>query len=214
VVSYSYPLTLPTTPAFRVSSGRPRSVVGIAESPFTLDEHAYEWPGQGMAFELELPPMRRAAAEGWIAFFLKLNGRAGTFYLGDPDGKVPRGSLDTSTPVADSSSSPVPNLARERVLVTRGWSSGATLKAGDYIQIGTGSTRRLHKNLSDVVAPASGLLTLDIWPWLRANVADATALTFTEAKGVFRLDAGIPPWTADQLSHFGIRFAAVEAINL
>ena len=87
-------------------------------------------------------------------------------------------------------------------------SDGTTLKAGDYIQLGTTSTSKLHKVLADVSATGS----VDIWPNLKATYSGA-AVTVDNAKGVFRLTSNVQDWQIGNSSTYGISFEAVEVIT-
>jgi hypothetical protein len=82
-----------------------------------------------------------------------------------------------------------------------------TLKAGDYIQLGSGAAARLHK----VVQDRSGNGTLEIWPALRTNYTTASA-TLTNAKGVFRLAGNASQWSINNNNAYGIQFEAMEDI--
>ena len=121
--------------------------------------------------------MKREDAEQLIAFMLKLNGTYGTFTLGDPLNTSPRG-VGTGTPLVNGGSQ------TGNSLVTDGWTSGQTgiLKAGDWIQLGSGSTSRLYKILSDANSNGSGQATFDIWPNLRSSPADNAAITVSSPK--------------------------------
>jgi hypothetical protein len=70
------------------------------------------------------------------------------------------------------------------------------LKAGDYIQLGSGSSSRLHMITQDTASDFTGKATLSLWPALRSSPADAAALTVSGAKGVFELTAD-PQWDSD-----------------
>ena len=78
-------------------------------------------------------------------------------------------------------------------LYTRGWTANVTgiLKAGDYVQIGTGTNTTLYRLTSDATSDSSGYAALEVWPQVRQNPAppaDATALILTNTVGRFRLD--------------------------
>src|SRR5690606_29710551 len=88
-----------------------------------------------------------------------------------------------------------------------GLDEGATIKAGDYFQIGSGSTARLYKVLVDVTADSSGEVTLDIWPRLRESPADNAPLVTSTPKGLFRLASNETSWDADLASIFGLAFS-------
>ena len=123
-----------------------------------------------------------------------------TFLLGDPNCTEPRGtainSSMTATGTAGASS------------VTLTISDGTTLKAGDYIQLGTASTSKLHKVLADVSATGS----VDIWPNLK-DTYSGSAVTVDNAKGVFRLTSNVQDWQIGNSSTYGISFEAVEVIT-
>jgi hypothetical protein len=82
-----------------------------------------------------------------------------------------------------------------------------TLLAGDYIQIGSGSTATLHK----VVVDKSGNGTIEIWPALRNTVSNAT-VTLTNTVGRFRLSGTQQSFNINDSSIYGISFDAVEAL--
>lgn len=86
------------------------------------------------------------------------------------------------------------------------------LMPGDYIQLGSGATTRLHKVLTQVNTDASGQATLDIWPDLRSSPADNAAVTLRNARGRFRLKENITQWNINEMSTYGITFDCVEAL--
>jgi hypothetical protein len=199
-----YPLTLPAVPGFTRSRLVPRSVVSASASPFTGEQQIYRHQGEWWEFEAGLPPMRRGVAEAWLAALTSLFGRHGTFLFGDPDGKTAFGTF-TGTPLVDGAGQ------TGNVLATKGWTAAITLKAGNYIQLGSGAATRLHKLLKDAVTDGAGLAALDIFPRLRESPAADAAIVTTNCQGVFRLNAAFE-WSADQLSNYGVSFGGVEAI--
>jgi len=130
-VAITYPLSPPTTPGFRRAQFAARSVAGITSSPFTGQQQVYSWPGEWWEATAELPAMIRADAEAWIAFLASLRGVYGTFLLGDPAGKTPRGSAAGAPASVDGAAQLGSSLA------TLAWtaSQSGILLAGDYIQI-------------------------------------------------------------------------------
>jgi len=203
----TYPLALPTAPNFNAVRFTARPVVAISESPFTLQSQVQEYAGQRLEAEATLPPMTRAQAEYWNAFMLKLNGQRGTFLLGDIGGKKPRG-VATGVPVVNGAGQTGNDL------LTTGWSLSITgiLLAGDYIQLGSGSSARLHKVLDDVNSNASGQATLLLWPSLRASPANSAPLITSNTVGVFRLASNEMSWSIGEAMNYGITIAAKEAL--
>ena len=77
------------------------------------------------------------------------------------------------------------NAAMTRTLQTTGWTASTSrlLLRGDYLQLGY----RLHRVCDTVNSDAGGNATIRIWPSLREQPADGTALTLAGPVGLFRL---------------------------
>lgn len=206
-MAITYPITLPTAPAFRSLHFAPRAVVAVSASEFTATEQVQAHQGEHWTVDCVLPPMQRGEAEAWIAALLSLNGRQGTFLLGDQYGATPRGSVP-GTPQVDGAGQ------TGRSLDTKGWTAGQTgiLLAGDYLQIGSGSTQRLYRVVQDADSDGSGLATLEIWPRLRESPSDSAGITTSACKGLFRLAANQMEWSIDEAAFYGLGFGAVEAL--
>lgn len=203
----SYPISLPTSPTARSITIRKRSVVGLDASPFTLQAQSYTWSGQLWLADVQLPPMVRASAEPWVAALASLNGREGSFLLGDTANLTPRG-VGTGTPLVNGASQTGYDL------VTAGWTISQTgiLKAGDWLQLGTGSTARLYKVIVDANSDGLGNATLTLWPKLRSSPADNAALTVSSPKGRFMLAQEVE-WDIDEMKVYGLNFQAVEDLR-
>lgn len=205
-MAISYPISFPNIGVARMSI-RARSVVGMSSSPFTLQQQVYQHAGQQWEAEITMPAMKREDAEQLVAFMLKLNGQYGTFTFGDPANTSPRG-VGTGTPLVNGAGQ------TGNSLVTDGWTNSQTgiLKAGDWIQLGSGSTSRLYKILSDANSNGSGAATFDIYPNLRSSPADNAVITVTNPVGLWRLSSNDMNWNIDQASIYGITIACVEAL--
>jgi len=205
-MAISYPVAFPDL-GIKSMTIRAVSVVGMNQSPFTGQQQVYKHQGQWWEAEITLPPMKRADAEQIAAFLFKLNGRYGTFTLGDPANTAPRG-VGTGTPLVYGGSQTGAEL------ITDGWTANTTgiLKAGDWIQLGSASSTRLYKVLNDVNSDASGVATLDIWPNLRSSPADNAAITVNSPKGQWRLSSNQSEYSIDEASIYGITFACMEAL--
>lgn len=205
-MAITYPISIPNTDIAKVRLVA-NNIVGVSQSPFTAVQQVYKYTGQFWEADITLPPMKREQAEYWISFLLKLNGSYGTFLLGDPNGQTARG-VATGTPLVNGAS----QTGNE--LITDGWTNSTTgiLKAGDYIQLGSGSTAKLYKVLDDVNSDSSGNATLTLFPDLRTSPADNATITVSNPKGVFRLNAGATSWDINEASVYGITFGAREAL--
>jgi len=154
--------------------------------------------------------MKREDADVWLGFLLRLRGSYGTFLLGDPSSATPRGSAATEagTPVVNGAGQTGDFLDIDGLPV----STNGYLKAGDYIQLGTGSTATLHKVLENVNTNESGQATLNLFPAVRTAPNDGATVTVENCVGLFRLNSNETMWSVDQASIYGVTFGAVEAM--
>jgi hypothetical protein len=209
-MTISFPLTLPTATGISSITLRAINAVAISESPFTLKQQVVAHTGQRWEAEVTIPPIKREQAEVWVSFLVSLQGVRGTFLLGDPANATPRGSASSApgTPLVNGASQTGDSLTID------GCPASATgyLKAGDYIQLGGGSTATLHKVLQDVNTNGSGQATIDLWPYIRNAPSDNSTVVVSNAVGVFRLGSNETNWTIRDAAIYGITFPAIEAI--
>lgn len=205
-MTISYPLTFPSlgVAAVRITQN---AVVAVSTSPFTGQEQVQEHQGQWFEAEISLPPMYRADYAEWDSFFLQLNGRAGTFLVGDSSYKAARGTVEGTVLVNGA------HTARSKTLAVKGMTVGTTLLKSDYIQLGTGSTAKLHKVISNATADGSGLATLDIWPALKTSYSDSAAITYVNPVGVFRLVSNQMAYEAGPGIIFGGMVCAARSVS-
>jgi len=194
-MAISYPLSTPTTIGIESIEIRAVNAVATSQSPFTYKQQIVAHQGQRWEASVNIPSVRRDLAAEWKTFLTALKGPTGTFLLGDPDYATPRGTVSSCTLTGSAGD--------ETATVTM----TGSLLAGDYIQLGSGSTAKLHQVLIDQTGDGS----LEIWPALRSDYTDATVV-FNNAKGVFRLSSNSTSWQINSSSAYGISFEAVEAI--
>lgn len=194
-MALTYPLSTPTTIGIESIELRAVNAVAVSQSPFTYKQQIVSHGGQKWEASVSIPSVRRDKAAEWKAMLVGLKGPVGTFLLGDPDYATPQGTVSSCTLTGSAGDETV------TVVMT------GTLKAGDYIQLGAGSSARLHQVLLDQDGDGS----LEIWPALRSDYTDVT-VTFNSPKGVFRLSENITSWSINNASAYGISFDAVEAI--
>lgn len=205
----TYPLTLPTHTGIRSINIRAVNVVAYERSPFTLSGQAQASAGQGWAADITLPPMKYEDAEQWNAWLLSLRGQFGTFLMGDPVRALARGSArgtDTVTVNGAGQTGENLNITSDQL------SALEYLKAGDYIQLGSGISTTLHKVLVDVDTGASGNATLTLWPHVRTAPSNGATVVVENAKGRWRLSSNESEWSVNEASIYGISFSAMEAI--
>lgn len=185
----------------------PAMVVAVGKNPFTLSREAYVWPGQQWQWDVSLPPMERAVAEAWVTLQLRCDGPATQFLYGPPQLLSARG-IATGTPVIDGA-----GQIRAKTITTRGWtpSTANILRDGDYIQIGSDETARLHRVLGDVTSDVSGDATLEIWPVPTRDLVDGESIIVDSPKGCWTFSDAWP-WNVETLARYGIGFTIYSAV--
>ena len=195
-MAISYPLATPTSIGIESIELRAVNAVATSQSPFTYKQQVISHGGQKWEASVTIPPVHRDLAAPWKSMLVALKGPTGTFLLGDPDYVTPQGTVSSCTLSG--------NAGDETATVVM----TGTLKAGDYIQLGSAGNSRLHQVLED----QSGSGTLEIWPALRSTYTNTTVV-FNNPKGVFRLASNVTSWSINNASTYGISFEAVEALT-
>ena len=195
-MALSYPLNTPTSIGIESIELRAVNAVAVSQSPFTYKQQVISHGGQKWEASVTIPSVHRDKAAEWKALLVGLKGQVGTFLLGDPDYATPQGTVSSCTLTGSVGDETVD------VIMT------GTLKAGDYIQLGGGSSAKLHQVLLD----QNGTGSLEIWPALRSDYTGATVV-FNSPKGVFRLSNNVTSWSINNASIYGISFEAVEALT-
>lgn len=210
-MAVTYPLNIPTEIGIEGIRLRAVNAVSTSQSPFTFRQQVISHQGQRWEADIRIPRVNRPEAEAWIAFLMKLKGQIGTFLLGDPSGKVPRGSASTTagTPVFDLSGSDGSVMALSGLPV----STTGYLLPGDYIQLGTGNDSKLYKVLDSVDSDGSGNTSFEVWPDLVSKPADGSSVIVSDAKGLFRLSRNLSEWEISSPASYGLSFEAVQAIT-
>ena len=151
--------------------------------------------------------MKREHAAVWVSWLISLRGQFKTFLMGDPSACIPQGFAGGS-PTVDGAgqTGDTLNIAGASASVTN-W-----LKAGDYIQLGSGSTATLHRVLENVDTDANGEAALTLWPHIRTAPSNFSPVVVNNAVGRWRLASNETNWSVNEASIYGISFTAVEAI--
>lgn len=204
----TYPLSMPTSPSnFTTSEWSIVRTVGYTESPFTYSQQVSEFQGAKWTTTVTLPPMSKADAGAWTAFFTQLHGRRGTFLIGDPDKKSILGGATTVISVNGDHS-----VGAYDIVVDGADASTVIFKQGDYVQFGSGSTAKLHMIVADVTSDSSGNATLQIEPSLKANVSDDAVVTYSNTVMVARMDSNDLGWNSNVNSLYSFSFSCSEAL--
>lgn len=208
MASYTYPLTMPTT-GFVQSSWKLVRAISVSQSPFTGQSQTIEYDKALWSCTVSLPPMRRSTAALWQSFFMKLHGRKGTFLMGDPDAKTVQGVLTGTATVQAAKAVGVDAI--NITVPSSGNNGNVILKAGDYLQLDTGADARLYMVVNDATASSVANVSIDIEPPLKKAITTSTAIDYTSAQAVMRMDNNDLGWDANHISTYGISFSCTEA---
>lgn len=209
MTAITFPLTLPNNEDFATVQIVQRDIVGRTRSPWTGRSQKQRHPGQWWEARFRLVQQPRMTAGDWLGWLASLNGIEGTFLAGDPMQGVPRGSAATAP------GTPSVSFASQsgEVLVIRGAPASVNnyLLRGDYIQIGSGSTTRLHMLKTNLSTIANGVASLVLWPTLRYSPASGSIIQVQSCQGIWSLTDNRRGWEESN-PLFGIEFSAVEDI--
>ncbi len=206
-MAITYPLNLPTATGINNITLRQVNATVTTQSPFSFAQQTLVHPGKRWEADVVLPPMNNTDARIWLSWMTSLKGSEGTFLMGDPLHTSPTGSAG-GTPLVNGASQTGDEL------IIDGATAGQTgwLKAGDYIQLGSGSSTELYIVLADANSDGSGNVTLDIWPDLRTSPANNAAVTTSNCKGLFRMSSNTSEFRINDANFYGIQFSAIEAL--
>lgn len=164
-------------------------------SPLSGATRTLALPGAVWKFTAVWPALsgdERRTVEGWLA---ALNGRAGRFTFSPPEYWLPRGTARTATVAG-----PLQTGSTLALLTT----AGATLLAGDFLQLATG---QLVRATAAATADGAGNLSVPIAPPLRTSPANGSSVTLANPKATFMLASdeaglvigagGYADWTLD-----------------
>lgn len=205
-MTISYPLSFPALTPNKLRWTM-RNVVAQSASPFSGSQQVQRHQGAWWEVDLSFPPLGRADASLLFAFLASMRGKYGTVNFGDPTRTAPRG-VGTGTPLVNGGGQTGESL------VTDGWTAGQTgiLKAGDFLQLGSGSSARLHVVLADANSDGSGNATFSLWPDLRTSPSDNAAIVVSSPVGVFRLGANDPGFDIEEAQLHGFAFSMMESL--
>lgn len=153
------------------------------------------------------PKIKGAELRAWQGFFRQLRGRAGRFYLGDPDHMTPRGTAGGS-PLVDGGA----QTGNTLLLKGAGLSEPLWLGAGDYFHFDTPTGKReLHALTADAASDGTGAVTVTFEPPLRESPAADAVIVTTNPTAVMMLtadDEGLIE--TDQVGASAVAFEAIE----
>ena len=197
VHTFSYPLSLPSTPAPQNIELLDAHKAAMTRGEFSYVRQTHDYNADLLEAVVTLPPMKRADAEEWVSVFLNLKGIVNTFLMTIDANATARG-IASGTPLVKGASQTGDELA------TDGWTAGQTgiMKTGDWMSI----ANKLVKVTEDANSDGSGNATLTIWPYIATAFADNAPIDVSSPMGTWRrTDRGV--WTINRLQLYGISFS-------
>lgn len=170
-------------------------------SPLSGNVQTLELPGARWRVTFQMESMTPADSALLRAWFVKLRGQSGRFYLHNMAQPSPRGTAGGTPVVSGAGQSGIS-------LTATGWPADTTaLKAGDFFEV----NGELKMMVADALVNGSGAATLTFEPPLRNSPANGAAITTTKPTGIFKLDEDTVRWitVAGALSSFTV--SATEA---
>jgi len=181
-MSLSYPLTFPSVGIAKFDLSFRKSVA-FSESPFSYAQQVHDFGGAKWEAQVTIPPLTQSEAQVFQAFLIGLEGRKGTFTLGNP--------LQTSA----LSRTATGNKGDTDITFS------GEVPAGTYFSI----ANRLY------ITTETGTTDVEIQPPLRADASSAT-VDFTQPLGTWRLATNDVNWSTGTSQLTPFTFACVEAI--
>lgn len=89
-----------------------------------------------------------------------------------------------------------------------------TLKAGDLLGFGTGTTQHLVMVVDDATANGSGVISVTIEPPLRDDFSSSTAVEWDKPKALFRLNSDSQTWTYESVFAQGFSLDLIEDVRI
>lgn len=170
-------------------------------SPLSGSVQTLELPGARWRVSYQMNAMTASDSALLRAWFAKLRGQSGRFYMHNMAHPVPRGTAGGTPVVSGVGQSGI-------ALSTSGWPANTlVLKEGDFF----GVNGELKMVVADVISNGSGAASITFEPPLRSSPPNAAGITTTKPVGVFKLDEDTARWStvAGALSSFVI--SATEA---
>lgn len=184
-----------------------QSSIGQTQSIYNYSQQVTDNTGRLWGISVGMPRLDRELATPFISFLSKLEGRKGTFTMFIPGAEEPQGNVSGDVQVNGGSQTGTS-------ISLKGFAANTAnaFVAGDYIQIGSGSTTRLHQVVKNVSSDASGQLTAEIRPALRTSPADSATVKTSNVMGLFRLSANNTGHGVSSPNFYDISFSAIEAL--
>jgi hypothetical protein len=205
-MAITYPLAFPTIgsqPIIQKISMRLKHTVAVTESPYNYRQKVQDFGGMRWEAEVTIRPLSHTEAKTFQAFLLSLNGRKGTFIMGNPMDKRTLVGGATHT-VASGEDIAVGDKA---IKTTFSGAVANKLDTGDYISW----DNRLYMCLKVTEGTPN---IVDISPPARTTQQETQAIEYEEPVGTWRMASNVADWDIEKNQKYSFTFSCVEDTNV
>lgn len=151
--------------------------------------------------------LSQANAAEWRNLILSLQGRINQLALYDLGNPAPRGTMRGTLTLSAGVA-----VGATTISITGGaGQAGTTLLAGDWIGIGSGSTRQLVSVAADATADGSGLISVTINQPARWAQTIGSSVTWDKPTALFRQTSQDSSWTHERAIRSGYLLDLIES---
>lgn len=148
-----------------------------------------------------------AEAAVWRDLVLRLQGRVNQLAMYDMSNPAPRGTMRGTLTLASAAAQGATTLS-----ITGGaGQAGTTLLAGDWIGIGSGTTRQLVAVAADATADGSGVISVTISQPMRLAQLIAAPVTWDKPTALFRQTGTEASWSFERQVRTGHSLDLIES---
>lgn len=148
-----------------------------------------------------------AEAAIWRDLILRLQGRVNQLAMYDMANQAPRGTMRGTLTLNSSAA-----LGATSLSVTGGaGQAGTTLLTGDWIGVGSGSTRQLVSVAADATANGSGVISLTIAQPMRLAQSGGAAVTWDKPTCLMRQTGSDSTWDFERKARNGFSLDLIES---
>lgn len=187
-MSISYPDDPPPEPGFSRAQIQIRNVAPSSTNTSSLKQKRSHLGANRWAGTLVVDDMDQSRAPEWTAWITKMSGHTGTFRLGDPGYPGPRGDVQNTGTVWQTSAASGPD---QTWVIAEGYQPNATIfRRGDQVEI-NGDLKIIGK---DVQTNDNGRALMHVIPRVRDTNIEGQDIIHENPRGLFRLDQAVSQW--------------------
>lgn len=197
-------ITMPDTLYMSSMSWRQKRNELITRSTFgaqTVEVAAPLW-----VVDIAIDRLPDADSGEWKSLIMRLEGQVNQLEVWDKMRPAPVGTM-RGTMVLDSDAA---QGATQLVIDGGVGEAGETLKQGDMLGLGSGTTQQVMMVTADATANGSGVITVDIQPPLRNAFSAGASVTWDKPKALFRRTNAESGWDYSGTYASGFSLALIE----